>query len=141
MTDADDLPTVVEAAEDVRAGRRSALDLVESCLARIDARNPELNAFVYLDADGARRAAEGIDRAVAEGRGEQLGPLAGVPFGVKDLEDCAGMPTSHGSLLHMGEGPVERDSEHVRRLRGAGAIPLGKTASPEFGRASCRERG
>lgn len=133
MTDADDLPTVVEAAEDVRAGRRSALDLVESCLARIDARNPELNAFVYLDADGARRAAEGIDRAVAEGRGEQLGPLAGVPFGVKDLEDCAGMPTSHGSLLHMGEGPVERDSEHVRRLRGAGAIPLGKTASPEFG--------
>ena len=133
MTDADDLPTVVEAAEDVRAGRRSALDLVESCLARIDARNPELNAFVYLDADGARRAAEGIDRAVAEGRGEQLGPLAGVPFGVKDLEDCAGMPTSHGSLLHMGEGPVERDSEHVRRLRAAGAIPLGKTASPEFG--------
>ena len=133
MTDADDLPTVVEAAEDVRAGRRSALDLVESCLARIDARNPDMNAFVYLDADGARRAAEGIDRAVAEGRGEQLGPLAGVPFGVKDLEDCAGMPTSHGSLLHMGEGPVERDSEHVRRLRGAGAIPLGKTASPEFG--------
>ena len=59
MTDADDLPTVVEAAEDVRAGRRSALDLVESCLARIDARNPELNAFVYLEADGARRAAEG----------------------------------------------------------------------------------
>ncbi len=133
MTDADDLPTVVEAAEDVRAGRRSALDLVESCLARIDARNPDMNAFVYLDADGARRAAEGIDRAVAEGRGEQLGPLAGVPFGVKDLEDCAGMPTSHGSLLHMGEGPVERDSEHVRRLRAAGAIPLGKTASPEFG--------
>ncbi|MGH9206603.1 MAG: amidase, partial [Acidimicrobiales bacterium] len=66
-------------------------------------------------------------------RGEDPGPLAGVPFGVKDLEDCAGMPTSHGSLLFKGRPPVESDSIHVARLRAAGAIPLGKTAAPEFG--------
>jgi aspartyl-tRNA(Asn)/glutamyl-tRNA(Gln) amidotransferase subunit A len=56
-----------------------------------------------------------------------------VPFGVKDLEDCAGMPTSHGSLLYRDEPPVTHDSIHVARLRAAGAIPVGKTAAPEFG--------
>ena len=65
--------------------------------------------------------------------GEPVGRLAGVPFGVKDLEDCAGMPTSQGSLLFLGDGPVAADSIHVARLRAAGAIPLGKTAAPEFG--------
>src|SRR5207245_1098205 len=59
--------------------------------------------------------------------------LAGVPFGVKDLENCAGMPTSYGSLLFEGRPPVAQDSIHVRRLRAAGAVPVGKTATPEFG--------
>lgn len=127
------VPGVVEAATAIREGRTSATELVETCLARIAERNDELNAFVHLDADGARRAAEQVDAQVAAGRAEQLGPLAGVPFGVKDLEDCAGMPTSHGSLLYRDGAPLDRDSEHVRRLRSAGAIPLGKTAAPEFG--------
>lgn len=127
------LPGMAELAEEVRSGRRSALELTETCLARIRERNDELNAFVHLDADGARRAAEAVDAAVARGEGERLGPLAGVPFGVKDLEDCAGMPTSHGSLLYKDRGPVDADSEHVSRLRAAGAVPLGKTAAPEFG--------
>src|SRR5262249_30332693 len=56
-----------------------------------------------------------------------------VPFGVKDLEDCAGMPTSHGSLLFKDRPPVDADSIHVSRLRAAGAVPIGKTAAPEFG--------
>ena len=128
-----ELPSAVEAAAAIRDGRLGALELLETCLARIEEHNTELNAFVYLDADGARRAAEAVDAQVAAGGAEQLGPLAGVPFGVKDLEDCAGMPTSHGSLLYKDQGPVGRDSEHVRRLRAAGAIPVGKTASPEFG--------
>src|SRR3712207_8433321 len=64
------------------------------------------------------------------------GPLAGVPFGVKDLEDCAGMPTGRGSLLYSGRPPVAADSAHVARLRAAGAVPLGKTATPEFGSRS-----
>ena len=65
--------------------------------------------------------------------GRDPGPFAGVPIGVKDLEDCAGMPTSKGSLAYATRGPVAADSIHVARLRAAGAVPVGKTAAPEFG--------
>ena len=65
--------------------------------------------------------------------GEPLGPLAGVPFGVKDLEDCAGMPTTRGSRWYADAPPADRDDIHVARFRAAGAIPVGKTAAPEFG--------
>jgi aspartyl-tRNA(Asn)/glutamyl-tRNA(Gln) amidotransferase subunit A len=123
--------SVIETAEAVRRGDRTAIDVVDECLARIEAGNEALNAFVYLDPDGARARALEIDEVI--GRGHDPGPLAGVPFGVKDLEDCAGMPTSHGSLLYQERGPIGVDSVHVRRLRAAGAIPLGKTAAPEFG--------
>ncbi len=120
------MPSVVDAAAAIREGRLSALGLVEECLERIAAGNDELNAFVFLDPDGARRAAEDVDRQVARGEGDRLGPLAGVPFGVKDLEDCAGMPTSHGSLLYKGLDPVPADSEHVSRLRARRGHPAGQ---------------
>ncbi len=68
--------------------------------------------------------------------GRDPGPFAGVPIGVKDLEDCAGMPTTHGSLVYKGAPPAARDSLHVARLRAAGAVPIGKTAAPEFGTLS-----
>ena len=123
--------TVIETAEAVRAGEVKAVEVLDECLAAIDTHNPRLNAFVHLDSELAHRAAEAVDAAVA--RGEDPGPLAGVPFGVKDLEDCEGMPTSHGSLLYTGRGPVAADSVHVARLRAAGAVPVGKTAAPEFG--------
>ncbi|HEV3352227.1 MAG TPA: amidase [Acidimicrobiales bacterium] len=123
--------TVVEVAEAVRAGELKATEILDECLAAVAANNDDLNAFVYLDADAARDTAEAVDAAVA--RGDDPGPLAGVPFGVKDLEDCAGMPTSQGSLLYKGRPPVEEDSVHVGRLRAAGAVPIGKTAAPEFG--------
>jgi aspartyl-tRNA(Asn)/glutamyl-tRNA(Gln) amidotransferase subunit A len=123
--------TVIEIAEAVRRGDLKAVDVLDECLATIDAGNERLNAFVHVDADLARRSAETVDAAVA--RGEDPGPFAGVPIGVKDLEDCAGMPTSHGSLLFKDRPPVERDSVHLGRLRAAGAVPVGKTAAPEFG--------
>ncbi|HZT65879.1 MAG TPA: amidase [Acidimicrobiales bacterium] len=123
--------SVVGTADAVRRGEIKATELLDECLDRIQSGNGELTAFVHLDPDSARRAAEEVDRAVAEGR--DPGPLAGVPFGVKDLEDCAGMPTSHGSLLYKGRGPVAEDSVPVARLRAAGAVPIGKTAAPEFG--------
>jgi len=126
-----DEPTAREIAEQVRSGQRSAVEVLETSLARIEAGNEALNAFVHLDSAGARRSARAVDDAVA--RGDDPGPLAGVPFGVKDLEDCAGMPTSHGSLLFQGRPPVEADAIHVSRLRAAGAVPVGKTAAPEFG--------
>jgi aspartyl-tRNA(Asn)/glutamyl-tRNA(Gln) amidotransferase subunit A len=127
------VPSAIEVAESVRRGQRSAVEVLDDCLAAVAAID-HLNAFVHLDPEGARRSAEAVDAAV--GRGDDPGPLAGVPFGVKDLEDCAGMPTSFGSLLFKGREPVTADSVHVARLRAAGGVPLGKTAAPEFGTLS-----
>lgn len=127
----DSVPSAIEAANSVRRGERSAVQLTEACLAAIAVSNPELNAFVHIDADGALEAAASIDARVAAG--EDPGLLAGVPFGVKDLDDCAGMPTTHGSRWYLGLPPVEHDALHVGRMRAAGAIPVGKTAAPEFG--------
>lgn len=124
-------PTVRDLADQVRSGERTAVDVLDEVLARVAAGNEALNAFVHLDEGAARAAAAEVDATVA--RGEDPGPLAGVPFGVKDLEDCAGMPTTHGSLLYLDRGPVADDSIHVARLRAAGAVPVGKTAAPEFG--------
>ncbi len=125
--------TVIEAARRIRTGELGARELLDDCLDRIDRANPTLNAWVHLDPDSARAAAATVDEAVANGRVDELGPLAGVPFGVKDLEDCAGMPTTRGSRWYQGQPPVTTDDLHVARLRAAGAIPVGKTATPEFG--------
>jgi len=129
----DDAPTVIDAAHRIRSGAESAEALTRRCLAAVDEANGELNAFVHLDPAGALRAAAAVDAAVRDGRQDDLGPLAGVPFGVKDLEDCAGMPTTKGSRWFAGGPPKTVDSIHVARLRAAGAIPIGKTATPEFG--------
>jgi len=123
--------TAIQIAASVRAGQRKAVEVLDECLAAVAAGNEDLNAFVHLDEGLARTAAQAIDAAVA--RGDDPGPFAGVPFGVKDLDDCAGMPTSHGSLVYKGRGPVPEDSIHVARMRRAGGVPIGKTAAPEFG--------
>lgn len=127
----DEMPSATEAAEAIARGDYTSTELVERCIAAIEEHNGELNAFVHTDYESARAAAADVDAALLAG--ERLGRFAGVPFGVKDLEDCAGMPTSHGSLLYKGGDPKEHDSIHVARLRQAGAIPIGKTAAPEFG--------
>ena len=127
------MPSVVEAATRVRTRTQSAEELVRACLDVVEEHNGRLNAFVHLDASGALAEARVVDAAVRDGRGDELGPLAGVPFGVKDLEDCAGMPTTKGSRWFAGGSPKTTDSLHVGRLRAAGAIPIGKTATPEFG--------
>jgi aspartyl-tRNA(Asn)/glutamyl-tRNA(Gln) amidotransferase subunit A len=125
------MPSAIDAAGAVKRGEHTSVELTERCLAAIADANPELNAFVHLDAEGALAAAARVDARVAAG--EDPGVLAGVPFGVKDLDDCAGMPTTHGSRWYLGLPPVEHDALHVARLRRAGAIPIGKTAAPEFG--------
>lgn len=126
--------TAIQIAASVRAGQQKAVEVLDECLAAVAAGNESLNAFVHLDEGLARTAAEAVDAAVA--RGDDPGPFAGVPFGVKDLDDCAGMPTSHGSLVYKGHGPVAEDSIHVARMRAAGGVPIGKTAAPEFGTLS-----
>ena len=108
--------SAIEVATAVRAGERKATEVLDEALSAIDAGNDALGAFVHVDERLAREAAEAVDAAVAAGR--DPGPFAGVPIGVKDLEDCAGMPTSRGSLVYKGRPPVEHDSIHVARLRG-----------------------
>ncbi len=115
-------------ADAVHRGEARAADALEASLEAIAA--SELNAVVYLDAEGARQRAEEIDRLVAAGR--DPGFLAGVPVLIKDLEDVAGMPTAEGSLVFK-DRVAERDCTHVARVRAAGAVILGKAATPEFG--------
>ena len=120
--------TAVAAA--VRERAVSAVDVVTAALARVAARNPALNAFVAMRAEDALVEARALDARIA--RGEDPGPLAGVPFGVKDEQDLAGMATTYGSVPFR-DHVVTRDSTLVARLRAAGAIAIGKTNLPEFG--------
>ncbi|MEZ5657824.1 MAG: amidase [Burkholderiaceae bacterium] len=108
----------------------TAAQLTEAALARIAATEPEVNAFIHIDTDGARAAAEALDRRLASG--DRPGPLAGVPVSVKDLVHVAGMPTTGGSAVSAA-GPVSADAAPVARLRAAGAIIIGKTTTPEYG--------
>ncbi len=123
--------TIAELAADVRAGRRSAREVVTAALQRIEALDDRINAFVAVDADRSLAEAAAVDEAVA--RGVDPGPLAGVPIGVKDLEDVAGYTTTFGSPLHVNDPLATADSELVRRLKAAGAVVVGKTNTPEFG--------
>ena len=120
-----------EIADGVRAGRLSAAAVVEAHLERIAQLDQPLRSFVEIDAEGAMCRAAEVDKAVVAGR--DPGPLAGVPLGVKDLEDAAGLPTRRGSALFQRVAPVDQDSIQVARLRAAGAVVVGKTATPEFG--------
>jgi len=86
------MPTVNDAAALIRVGVISAEELTRACLETIENENDELNAFVFVDAEGALASAKEVDRLIRDGRVDELGVLAGVPFGVKDLEDCAGCP-------------------------------------------------
>lgn len=125
------LPTAVEIADAVRHGRTSATQVVRDALGRIDRFNAELNAFVQIDREVAEAAAAEIDQRVA--RGEAVGPLAGVPIGVKDIEACRGFRLTQGSWFLRDSPPSNEDSRHVARLRAAGAVVVGITATAEFG--------
>ena len=117
-------------ADAIRNGELSPVSLVQSCLDRIDALNPSLNAFVALRRDEALAEAAALQKLIVAGK--RIGPLAGLPVGVKDLEDVAGLPTTYGSLPFRDYRPTV-DSVQVARLKAAGAIILGKTNTPEFG--------
>jgi Asp-tRNA(Asn)/Glu-tRNA(Gln) amidotransferase A subunit family amidase len=124
-----ELPPLVEAAEAIRAKRLAPLELVECCLDRIRKWDERIHAWVLVDESGARRAAE---QAASEIRhGHWRGPLHGVPLGVKDIIDVAGLPTKAGSPLRENH-LAEKDAPLVARLRECGAIVLGKTVTTEF---------
>jgi Asp-tRNA(Asn)/Glu-tRNA(Gln) amidotransferase A subunit family amidase len=121
--------TIAEIAAGIRERKFSAVEVVDAHLARITELQPKLNAFVHLDADGARARALAAEAAVM--RGERLGPLHGVPLTVKSCIDVAGWPTPAGSLLRK-DYVAETDALLVARLRAAGAIFLGNTNTPEY---------
>jgi aspartyl-tRNA(Asn)/glutamyl-tRNA(Gln) amidotransferase subunit A len=114
----------------VRAGALSAVDSVEAALARIAGHNARVNAFTDVTAERARRRASEID--ARRGRGEKLGPLAGVPFAVKNLFDIAGLPTRAGSLINRSAPPAEADAELIARLEAADAILVGALNMGEY---------
>ena len=104
--------------------------IVEATLARIRERDPILNSFTAVTDDRARRKAQAIDDARA--RGAPLGPLAGVPFAVKNLFDVAGLPTLAGSKINRDDPPTTRDAALIERLEAAGAVLVGALNMGEY---------
>ena len=129
MTEPCDL-TALEARRAIGARKLSPLELLESCIRRIERTNPAVNAIVAMNADAARRRAAEIGETVASG--DDVGLLAGLPIGVKDLQATAGLRTTSGSLLYKDHVPVA-DELGVASIRRAGGVILGKTNTPEFG--------
>ena len=116
-------------AEAIRAGEVSAAQVARDHLDRIDAMNPGLNAIVQHDADAAVQAAEAVDAALA--RGDDPGPLAGVPVTIKVNVDQAGCATTNGLTLQR-DLMAQSDSPVVANLRAAGAVIVGRTNTPAF---------
>ncbi|HSL49280.1 MAG TPA: AtzE family amidohydrolase [Candidatus Deferrimicrobiaceae bacterium] len=114
----------------VRAGRVSARAVTEAALGRISARGPAVNAFTTVLAEQARADADRVDRAIASGR--DAGPLAGLPFAVKDLFDVAGITTLAGSKINRERPPAARDAVAVAALRRAGAVLVGALNMDEY---------
>jgi len=121
--------TARELASAVRSRQRTATAVVEETLAAIAARNGAINAFTAVVKERALAAAAAVDAAVGAGR--DPGPLAGVPFAVKNLYDVAGLPTIAGSHIDRDRAPAAEDAALARRLTAAGAILVG--ASPQEG--------
>ncbi len=120
--------SAIEIRRRVAAGDVSPVDVVEACMARVEAVNPALNAVVTLN---ERALDDARDLAARIEAGEDPGPLCGVPVGIKDVTPVAGLRTTYGSPLYADHVP-EEDALVVARLRAAGAVILGKTNTPEF---------
>jgi Asp-tRNA(Asn)/Glu-tRNA(Gln) amidotransferase A subunit family amidase len=120
---------LTDAVAAIKSKRVSSVELVKGCLARIDEIDGSIEAWTYLNRENALKEAALADQKT--GTGAPLGALHGVPIGVKDLFETAGMPTEYGSRLWEGNVPA-RDADAVVRLRAAGAVILGKTVTTEY---------
>jgi Asp-tRNA(Asn)/Glu-tRNA(Gln) amidotransferase A subunit family amidase len=121
--------SAVEAARMVRDGAIRSLELVEACLTRVREVDGQVQAWAFLDPEHALAQARAADEYRLTG--QPIGPLHGVPVGIKDIIDTADMPTENGSVLHAGRTP-SRDASVVSLLRSAGAVIMGKTVTTEF---------
>ena len=122
--------SAMEARRLIGSRQLSPRELLASCVRRIEAVNPTLNAITSMDLEAADAAAARAEAMVA--RGDPLGPLHGLPIGIKDLQDTAGLRTTYGSPLFADHVP-DRDERIVEKVRAAGAIVVGKTNVPEWG--------
>ncbi len=122
--------TAGDIADAVAAGRLTACEVVDAALARIAALDPKVGAFTAVTAERARARAGALDAAIRAGRA--AGPLAGVPFGVKNLFDLQGIATVAGSKINRGDPPAVRDATLVERLEAAGAICVGALNMGEY---------
>jgi AtzE family amidohydrolase len=122
--------SATDIAEAVHAGRTTALAVIEATLKRIEEHDRPLNAFTALTHARARERARAIDLARAQGKAG--GPLAGVPFAVKNLFDVAGLPTLAGAKINRERPPAERDSTLITRLEAAGAVLVGTLNMGEY---------
>ena len=129
MTEPCDL-SAVELRELIKTKQVTPGELLESCITRIESVNGAVNAIVATDYEQARRDADAALDTVL--RGEELGLLHGLPVGIKDLNDTAGLRTTYGSLIHANHVP-EQDDLLTASIRAAGGIVAGKTNTPEFG--------
>lgn len=129
MSESPACPLARQMAEDMAKHGVSAEAVVETCLARIAAREPAVGAWVVLDGPRALEEARAIDKA--RGLGDKLPPLAGIPMAVKDNIDTADLPTSYGSSIYEGHRP-RADAACVAQAKNAGALVLGKTVTTEF---------
>lgn len=121
--------SAVDMRDEIARGRLSSVALVTDCLRRIEIREPVIGAWAHIDPEWALQQAQAADAHQASGK--QLGPLHGVPVGIKDLIDTADLPTEYGTAAFAGHRP-EANAEVVNRLQAAGAIILGKTVTTEL---------
>lgn len=125
-----DWASASEIAEAVSSRRISAIEVINGALSRIAARDAKLNSFTDVVAARARATASKIDQAIAYGG--QVGPLAGVPFAVKNLFDIEGLPTRAGSKINRDRAPSSRDATLIERLEAAGAVLVGALNMGEY---------
>jgi Asp-tRNA(Asn)/Glu-tRNA(Gln) amidotransferase A subunit family amidase len=121
--------SATDLAAGIKAGKITSVELVQACLDRIDASEPVVKAWVYIDAELVLAQARTADEKVKSGA--ELGPLHGIPVGLKDIIDTADMPTCSGSEHFAGRRPAN-DATVVSLLRKSGAIIMGKTVTTEF---------
>src|SRR5215468_6503147 len=122
--------SAADVASAVREGNARVSDVVEAALAAIRMHDPVLNAFTAVTTERAQATAAALDGRRA--RGGELGPLAGVPFAVKNLFDVAGLPTLAGSKINREHPPATRDATLIERLEAAGAVLVGALNMGEY---------
>jgi 1-carboxybiuret hydrolase len=130
MTENSDTLSATEIARAVSGRKRSALEVTDAALARVRRHDKVLNAFTDVTADRARAKARAIDAAIAAG--SSVGPLAGVPFAVKNLFDVQGLATRAGSKINRDLKPSSRDATLIERMEAAGAVLIGALNMGEY---------